>query len=358
MMMSQMLRRMGSSQSVSHQSRQTWIIVALAVLCIVGVTLVSVSVGTRQLEFGDVMYALFTGDQSNVTGIIVWKRVPRTVFGLLAGAALGVAGLLMQSVTRNPIADPSILGVNSGASLAVVSGIAFLGITTAAQYMVLAIAGAAAAAILVYGVGSAGRGGATPLKLALAGTAISMALTSLVSVIVMPNTQVMDQFRFWQVGSISGANWDGIIAFLPIFIIGILVAFAIAPALEVLAMGDEAAVGLGARPGLVRLVSSIAAVALCGATTAIAGPISFVGLMVPHAVRVITHTTMRNQVFLCALTGALLLVVSDVAGRVLGNMLIASSTELEVGIITAFIGAPVFIAIAVRAGGSRALEAN
>ena len=353
---------MGTSRSAGYargtraSSGRTWLIAALTVVLIVGAVLVSVSVGTRQLPFGDVMRSLVTGDQSDVCGIIVWKRVPRTVFGLLAGAALGVAGLLMQAVTRNPIADPSILGVNSGASLAVVAGIAFLGITTSAQYMALAIAGAGAAAALVYGVGSAGRGGATPLKLALAGTAISMALSSLVSVIVMPNTQVMDQFRFWQVGSISGASWSGIAGLLPIFMVCLAVALAIAPALEVLAMGDEAAVGLGARPGVVRLVASVAAVALCGATTAIAGPVSFVGLMVPHAVRMVYRGGMRSQVLLCALVGALLLLISDVGGRVLGNLLIAASTELEVGIVTAFVGAPVFIAIAVRAGGGKALE--
>lgn len=331
---------------------------ALALALVAGAFLVSVSVGTRQLDFSQVITSLITGDQSTVAGVVVWKRVPRAVFGLLAGAALGVAGLLMQSVTRNPIADPSILGVNAGASLAVVSGIAFFGITTGFQYIVVSILGAACAAVLVYGVGSAGRGGATPLKLALAGTAISMALSSLVSVIVMPNTQVMDQFRFWQVGSISGADWAGIAAFVPVFVAGTIVALAVAPALEVLSVGDETAVGLGVRPGVIRLVSSAAAVALCGATTALAGPVGFVGLMVPHIVCLAHRGSMRSQVLMCALAGSLLLLLSDVAGRVLGNALIAPSTELEVGIVTALIGAPVFIAIAIRAGGGKALEVS
>lgn len=351
-----MSRQTGRVGSVQGRSRRTWLIAALTVALIVGAALVSVSVGTRQLPLDDVMRSLLTGDQSDVTGIIVWKRVPRTVFGLLAGAALGVAGLLMQSVTRNPIADPSILGVNSGASLAVVAGMAYLGITTAGQYMAFAVAGAGVAAALVYGVGSAGRGGATPLKLALAGTAISMALTSLVNVIVMPNTQVMDQFRFWQVGSVSGVGWPGIAVFAPVFAVGLIVALVLAPALEVLEMGDEAAIGLGARPGVVRLAASVAAVALCGASTALAGPVGFIGLMVPHAVRIVHRAGMRSQAMLCALAGGLLLVVSDVAGRVLGNLLVSASTELEVGVVTAFIGAPVFIAIAVRTGSGRALE--
>lgn len=347
-----------SQASKSSRGIPGWLAAVLVVILILGAFIFSVSIGTRSIAFGDVVSVLVTHNQSTVDGIVVWQRVPRTLFALLAGAALGVSGLLMQAVTRNPIADPSILGVNSGASLAVVIGIAYLGITTNVQYMALAILGAAVTAVFVYGIGSAGRGGATPLKLALAGTAVSLALSSLVSAIMLPKGNVMDTFRFWQVGSVGGAGWESITGFAPLLVVGLIVALAIAPALEVLALGDQAAVGLGARPGVVRLVASAAAVILCGATTAIAGPISFVGLMVPHAVRMLYRGGMRGNICLSALAGALLLLVSDVVGRMVGSLVLGTAADLEVGIVTAFIGAPVFIFIAIKSSRGNALEAS
>lgn len=329
---------------------------ALLVVALVGLFVVagvlSLAVGSRSIPFADVVSVLAgQADPEGFTSRIVLQRLPRTLFAMAAGAALGVAGLLMQAVTRNPIADPSILGVNSGAALFVVCGIAFFHITTSGQYMALAIAGAAITATLVYGVGSAGSGGASPLKLALAGTAVSVALSSLVSIVIMPRTSVMDQFRFWQIGSVGGGSWDDLAGFLPVLAIGVLVGVVMAPSLEVLALGDDAAVGLGARPGLIRLVSSAAAVLLCGAVTALAGPIGFVGLMVPHAVRMLWRTaSLRAVMALSAVVGALLLTVSDVIGRVIGT------GEVEVGIVTAVIGAPVFIAIAVRSANASSIE--
>ena len=325
------------------------LVVLLAALALVA--LASLAIGSRVIPLPDVVSAI-VAPQGDFASAIVSKRVPRTLFSLLAGAALGVSGLLMQAVTRNPIADPSILGVNSGAALFVVCGIAFLGITTSGQYVALAVAGAAVTAVLVYGVGSAGSGGASPLKLALAGTAVSVALSSLVSVVMMPRTNVMDQFRFWQIGSVGGADMGAIMTFLPVFVIGVAVAVVMAPSLEVLALGDDAAVGLGARPGLIRLVSSAAAVLLCGAVTALAGPVGFIGLMVPHMVRMVWRTVgMRSVMLLSALVGALLLTGSDVVGRVIGG-----TGEVEVGIVTAVIGAPVFIVVAIRASRASALE--
>ena len=170
---------------------------------------------------------------------IVLARVPRTVFGVLAGAALGMSGLLMQSITRNPIADPSILGVNTGASLFVVCGIAFFHIQSGNQYIWLAFAGAALTAVLVYGLASVGTGGATPIRLALAGAAASTALQSLVNTVMLPNTQVMDQFRFWQVGSISGASWEDIKLMSPYLAVGFVLAFFLVPSLNTLALGDD-----------------------------------------------------------------------------------------------------------------------
>ena len=321
------------------------LVTAVALLALASVA--SLSLGTRSIPFPDVVGVLLgQADPDSFTARIVMQRAPRTLFALLAGAALGVSGLLMQAVTRNPIADPSILGVNSGAALAVVCGIAFLHVTTSGQYMALAVAGAAVTALFVYGVGSAGAGGASPLKLALAGTAVSVALSSLVSIVIMPRNSVMDQFRFWQIGSVGGAGWDSVAGFVPVFLVGVLVALVMAGSLEVLALGDDAAVGLGARPGLIRAVSSAAAVLLCGAVTALAGPIGFVGLMVPHAVRMVWRgASMRSVMLLSALVGALLLTFADVVGRLVGG-----TGEVEVGIVTAIVGAPVFIAVAVRSG--------
>lgn len=307
----------------------------------------SLAVGSRSIPLPEVASALFAPGQDAFAAKVVQARVPRTLFALLAGAAQGISGLLMQRVTRNPIADPSILGVNAGASLFVVAAMAFLGITTSSQYIWWAVLGAALTAVLVYGAGSSGRGGASPLKLALAGTAVSTAFSSLVSIIVMPRENVMSSFRFWQVGSVSGASWTDVQTFMPFLLVGVAIALVVAPALEVLALGDDAAVGLGAKPGLVRLASSVAAVVLCGAATAIAGPIAFVGLMVPHLVNLLYKGNLRMQMLLTALLGAFVLTAADVLGRVA-----VSPGELEVGIVTAFVGAPVFIAVAVRSAGA------
>ena len=262
------------------------------------------------------------------------------MFGILAGASLGVSGCLMQSITRNPIADPSILGINTGASLFVVGGIAFFSISSPSQYIWLGFTGAILTAILVYGIASVGQSGATPIKLALAGAATSMALMSLVNTIMLPNSQVMDSFRFWQTGSIGGAKWNMILALLPYFILGLLLSFYLSSSLNTLALGDELATSLGINSKKVRAMAAFAGVLLCGATTALAGPIAFVGLMVPHIMRLLIGSNMHYLLPLSALGGSILLLGADIIGRV-----IASPAELEVGIITAILGAPVFIYI-------------
>lgn len=323
--------------------RKTFLIIIGSIVCLAISFVLSLAFGARFVSFTDVLLGLFGSDVSDFSALVVRERIPRTVFCLIAGAALGISGLLMQSITRNPIADPSILGVNSGASLAVVCGIAFFNISTSNQYIIFALVGAGITAVVVYAIGSIGYGGASPLKLALAGTATSIALSSLVNVIIMPRTNVMDTFRFWQVGSVSGASWNGIYALLPMFMIGLVIAIIISPVLNVLALGDDAATGLGAKPGIVRGAGAIAGVLLCGATTALAGPIGFVGLMIPHTVRLICGQDLRITVPISAVGGAILLTISDIIGRLLG-----SPGELEVGIVTAFIGAPVFIFIAVK----------
>lgn len=317
------------------------------VICFV---LLSISVfaslvfGSRPVRFHELIDGLFHQEATSYGADVVRKRIPRTVFSLFCGAALGVSGALMQAVTRNPIADPSILGVNTGAALFVVCGIAFLNISTANQYIWLALAGAIITAVFVFGIGSMGRGGATPLKLVLAGAATSAALSSLVSAIMIPRSYVMDQFRFWQVGSVGSANWSAIGTFLPFLIAGILIGIIVAPALNALALGDDTATGLGVRTGILRLVAALAGVLLCGATTALAGPIGFVGLLSTHVIRLILGPDLRYVIPLSAASGAIILTVSDVIGRLAGR-----PGELEVGVVTAFIGAPILIILAMKA---------
>lgn len=319
-------------------------LVLVASLILVGVcVLASLLLGSRLLGVKELMDGLFHPDVDSYGANIVRKRISRTVFSLLSGAALGVSGALMQSVTRNPIADPSILGVNTGASLFVVCGIAFLNISTANEYIWLALAGAAITAVFVFGIGSMGSGGATPIKLVLAGAATSAALASLVSAIMIPRSYVMDQFRFWQVGSVGSASWSGIATFAPFLAFGILAAIVTAPALNALALGDDVATGLGVRTGILRMVAALAGVLLCGATTALAGPIGFVGLIATHVTRLMLGSDLRFVIPMSAISGAVILTISDVIGRLLG-----SPGELEVGVVTAFVGAPLLILLAMR----------
>ena len=314
-----------------------------SLICLVLSGLASLAYGARHVSFYEVLRSLLNSDYTSFNALVVRERIPRTIFSIIAGGSLGVSGTLMQAITRNPIADPSILGVNTGASLFVVSGIAFFHISTSGQYIWFALCGAAVTAIFVYGIGSLGHGGATPIKLALAGAATSAALSSLVSAIILPRTDVMDTFRFWQVGSVSGATWEGIITVLPFLVAGTVIGIVSAPALNALALGDEIAKGLGVRIGVVRFFGALAGVLLCGATTALAGPIGFVGLIVPHIMRLICGPNLRYIIPMSAVAGAILLTTADIIGRLIG-----SPSELEAGIVTAFIGAPILIFIARR----------
>lgn len=315
-----------------------------SVICITLCIIASLAFGARYVSFNEVIKSLLDTESTSFSALVVQQRVPRTVFSIIAGASLGVSGALMQAITRNPIADPSILGVNTGAALFVVCGIAFFHVNTASQYIWFALAGAAATTIFVYRIGSIGHGGATPIKLALAGAATSAAMSSMVSAVILPRTEVMNAFRFWQVGSTSGATWGGILTVSPFLIVGMVMGILAAPALNALALGDDVATGLGVRTGVVRIISAFAGILLCGATTALAGPIGFVGLMIPHIIRLICGPNMKLIIPMSAVGGAILLTISDIAGRLIG-----SPGELEAGIVTAFLGAPILIIIAMRA---------
>ena len=323
------------------------IILCLALLSIM--VIFSISLGAKSIAFTKVIDVLLGNDPDSLDAAIILQRIPRTVFGILAGGALGISGALMQSITRNPIADPSILGVNTGASLFVVAGIAFFNITVAYQYIWLAIIGAGVTAVFVYSVASMGKDGATPLKLALSGSAVSIVLGSLVSTIMLPNNRVMEAFRFWQVGSIGSATWENIMLISPFLVVGFIISMFISGYLNNLALGDEAATALGTNVVMTRTIGALSSVLLCGATTALAGPIGFVGLIVPHIIRLIFGSEMGKMLPLSFLGSAILMLVSDVIGRI-----ISLPGETEVGIVTAVLGAPVFI-LAIRKGRVKSL---
>ena len=323
------------------------IILCLALLSILAVF--SISLGAKNIAFSKVVDVLLGNDPDSLEAAIIFQRIPRTVFGILAGGALGISGALMQSITRNPIANPSILGVNTGASLFVVAGIAFFNITVAYQYIWLGITGAGVTAVFVYSVASMGKDGATPLKLALSGSAVSIVLGSLVSTIMLPNNRVMEAFRFWQIGSIGSATWENIMLISPFLIVGFIISMFISGYLNNLALGDEAATALGTNVVMTRTIGALASVLLCGATTALAGPIGFVGLIIPHIIRLIFGSEMSKMLPLSFLGSAILMLISDVIGRI-----ISLPGETEVGIVTAVLGAPVFI-LAIRKGRVKSL---
>ncbi|WP_223624345.1 iron ABC transporter permease [Microbacterium sp. EST19A] len=321
--------------------RTLWLLVGLAIIVVLSI--LSLSFGVRAVTVDDVFAAL-SGQDGTLSQAAIIKRIPRTVLAIVVGAALALSGATMQAVTRNPVADPGILGVSNGASLAVVFGLAFFGLTDPYGQMALAISGAAVAAAFVYSVGSLGRGGATPLKLALAGAATSAAFASLISAIMLPRVDLLQAFQSWQIGGVGGAEWPRIAFTLPVLALGALICFASSRGMNSLALGDDMAAGLGEHVFRTRLISAVGAVILAGAATAVAGPIGFVGLVVPHACRMLIGTDHRWLLPFSALAGAALLVASDVIGRVIAP----SSEEIQVGIITAVIGAPFFIWIVRR----------
>ncbi|MFF5080375.1 FecCD family ABC transporter permease [Actinoplanes sp. NPDC000266] len=312
-------------------------------VALAGAALLSLAVGARAIPFDTVMHALFDPSDSRDDLIITQSRIPRTLVGLLAGAAFGLAGTLIQGVTRNPLADPGILGVNAGAGLFVVIAISVFSVTTLTGYVWFGFIGAAITSVLVYTIGSVGRGGATPIKLALAGAAVTAALTSFTTAVLLNDVDTFDQFRFWQVGSLANRGSDVVVQSLPFLAVGAVLAFASARALNALALGDDVATSFGQNVLVARLVAGLAIVLLCGTATSMAGPIVFIGLMIPHVARAITGPDHRWMLPYSMLMAPLLLLLADVLGRV-----VARPGEVQVGIVTAIIGAPVFVILARR----------
>lgn len=323
-------------------SRLVGLIVVLAGLVVV--VLFSLAVGSKPIPLGTVIDSFTAYDPTLDDHLIVRSlRVPRTVVGVLVGIALGLSGAVMQGVSRNPLADPGLLGVNAGASLAVVLGIYVFGVGSLLGYVWFGFFGAAVTSVAVYLLGSLGREGATPVKLALAGAAVTAVLGSVTTAILLIDLATLDQYRFWVVGSIAGR--DGSLAWqvAPFIVIGTVMALACGPLLNALALGDDVARSLGQRVGLARGFAAGSITVLVGGATAVAGPIGFVGLTVPHVARAITGPDYRWVLPYSAGLAAVLLIGSDIVGRI-----VARPGEVQVGIVTALIGAPVFVALVRR----------
>ncbi|MFI1698276.1 FecCD family ABC transporter permease [Streptomyces bobili] len=313
--------------------RSLGLLASLVVLLLVA--LASIAIGAKELSLDQVWHGLFQ-DTGTYGDVVVGERVSRTVLGLLVGAALGLSGTVLQALTRNPLADPGLLGINAGASAAVVTAITYFGVTSLSGYVWFAFFGAATVGALVWFLG--GSRGATPVRLALAGTALSAALFGYVQAVMIMDKAALARMRFWTVGSLTSATEDMIWQVLPFLAVGTLLAFALARPLNAMAMGDDTAKALGAHLNRTRALSMLAATVLCGAATAACGPIVFVGLMVPHVVRSFTGPDLRWIMPYAAILSPVLLLGSDVIGRV-----VARPSEVQVGIITAIIGGPVFI---------------
>lgn len=329
-----------------YRSRQAQLTLGLLVLllAVLAIAVLSLTTGARAIPLETVWSALVARDPTSTEHRIIWDlRLPRTIVGLLVGAALGLSGAVLQGATRNPLADPSILGINAGAALAVVLGVSVFGMTQLSMYVWLAFIGSAVTMLVVYSVASLGREGATPVKLALAGAAITAVLQSIINGILLTTPRTLDEVRFWQVGSLAGRSIDIAIQVAPFLAIGIVLALVTARMLDGLSMGDDVARALGQRIGLSRALAGLAAVILAGGATAAAGPIAFVGLTVPHVARAITGPGYRWILPYSMLMAPILLLGADVIGRV-----ISPPGEVQVGIVTAFIGAPFFIALVRR----------
>jgi iron complex transport system permease protein len=317
---------------------------ALLLLCAMSMAFGALSVPPDQV------WQTLLGDAPNsrIDNVIWSVRLPRTALALATGAALGLSGALMQALTRNPLADPGILGVSAGAAFAVVLSVGVLGLGSVYGYIWFSFAGALAASVLVYALGGLGRSGTTPVKLALAGVAVTSLLFSLTSAVALTDPDALDRYRFWSAGSLADLDDGVLLRVLPFLAAGAVLALACAPALNSLALGDDMAKSLGLKLGLIRIQGVVAVTLLTGGAVAVIGPVVFVGLVVPHIARVLAQAAgigpdHRWLLPLSAVLAPCLLLAADIAGR-----LIARPVEIQAGILVAFIGGPFFIALVRR----------
>jgi iron complex transport system permease protein len=307
------------------------------------VVVASLALGARDLDPVAVVRAL-AGMESSSDAVVVWQlRMPRTLLAIAVGIGLGLAGMLMQGVTRNPIADPGILGVSAGASVAVVLAIAFLGVTDPGAFLICALLGAAVASVIVQLLGASGGGRLSPIRITLAGAVLSAFLAAITSAVLVLDDATLERFRFWEVGSLAGRDAGTLVVIVPVLAAGTLIALLLARSLDALALGDDVATALGQRVMLIRVAATTGVVLLAGAAVAAAGPIVFVGLAVPHAARAIAGQDARWIAAWCLLLGPILVLAADVTGRV-----VLRPSELPVGVVTALIGVPVLILLVRR----------
>ncbi|QCD59636.1 FecCD family ABC transporter permease [Streptomyces hawaiiensis] len=320
--------------------------ILLAVLVVAAA--LSLAVGARALSPAEVWHGLFgapTSDQrlTEIRLIVETVRVPRTVLAIVAGIALGIGGALIQGYTRNPIADTGLLGVNTGASFAVVSVIAVFGFSNPFQYVWFAFLGAAVAGVVVFGLATIGRGAGNPLTLALAGQGITVFLMAMTTAVALSNQASLNALRFWNAGSVAGVGFDVIRPVTVFVAVGVVLALTTLPSLNLLNLGDDVARGLGVNIALSRTVGITAITLLAGAATAACGPIAFLGLMVAHVARYLTGPDYRWLVPYAGLLGAVVLLVCDMVGR-----LVVRPGELDAGVVVALLGAPFFAVLVWR----------
>ncbi|HIW98639.1 MAG TPA: iron chelate uptake ABC transporter family permease subunit [Candidatus Nesterenkonia stercoripullorum] len=334
---SQAARAPSPSPRPSRAPRR-WIgLVPLTVLCVVALAL-SMMVGSRVIPVSEVTQFLLEPVPDDPVSQVVWQsRVPRTVLVLLAGAALGVAGGLMQAVTRNPLADPGILGVNAGASLAVVVGLAFFGVTNVAQYQWWSFGGAMVTSVLVFAIGNSGAVRSSPVRMTLTGVALGAVLSGFTSAVLLSNSEILERMRGWSAGTTASQPLDATLSIVPFVVAGLLIAVLSSRSLDVLSLGEASAVAMGAHPQRIRLVALLAIALLAGGGTAVAGPIGFIGLMAPHLARTIVGPHQGWIMAYSVLIAPIVLGFADVLGRII------VAGEVPVGVVTAFIGAPVLI---------------
>lgn len=324
------------------RARRLGLVAGLAALLVLA-TLASLAIGAKEIPLPEVWSAVFspTGTENDI--VVRSLRAPRTVLGVAVGIALGMAGALMQGHTRNPLAEPGLLGVSAGAAFLVVVGIYAFGVSSLYGYVWFAFAGAFGASVLVFVLGSVSRDGATPVTLALAGVAVSALLGAFTSALVLADNQTLDQYRFWAVGSLAGRDAEVAVQVAPFLLAGVLLALVNSPGLNLLSLGEDVAKGLGINLTVNRWTGLVAITLLTGGAVAACGPIAFVGLVVPHVCRAFTGPDHRWLVPASGLAGAVLLLVADVVGRV-----VVRPGELQVGIVLALVGAPFFVLLVRR----------
>ena len=323
-------------------ARLAWLLVSVLVLLVA--CAVSLSVGARSIPLDVVWRALIHGSDGSFEAIVVIDdRVPRTVAAVVAGLGLGVAGALIQAVTRNPLADPGILGVTAGSAFAVAMGIAIVGIVSPSTYLWLAFLGAFVATVVVYLIGAVHRGSVSIARLTLAGVALAAVLNGITSGLVLTNPRSFDALRAWQAGSLKDRGWEVIAPAAPWVVAGVVVALLLGRALNAVALGDDLAASLGAHVLRTRSIAVVAVTLLAGGATAIAGPITFVGLMVPHVARRFSGPDQRWILAFTVVLAPVLLLVADIVGR-----LLLPVGEIPAGIVTAVLGAPVLVVLARR----------